>query len=701
MSNPMAEARLLVQVAFRNLLAHRLKSAIVGGIILFGAVLVVAGGSLVENMDASMSRSVVGSVSGHVQVYSSASKDKLELFGGFTGFPDLTAIPDFKALKETLGAVENVERVVPMGINGAIVTSGNTMDLALERLRNAVGGPGKPPAEAAEIASRKAHVRRMVEVLQSEMKNVQVLGTEEAVEPEELADLARAASPGFWAGFDKDPLAALEFMENRVAPNAADADLLWVSYIGTDLDAFSKAFDRMEIVDGTAVPIGQRGFLFPKFYYEMYLKLKSARRLDDIKEQRDLQGKTIATDKDLQRLVRENTQQLREIVLQLDEGGARKAVAALQSTLGSQEKELAPLLAAFFDMSDQNFDARYQVFYQQIAPLLELYRVRVGDTFTIKAFTRSGYIQSINLKVYGTYQFKGLEKAGLAGQFGLMDLLSFRDLYGYATPEKAAETSALKGVAGLKEIARDQAEAELFGGGGERVAKAAGGDSHFAEAERSLGDIEVQKAERSFDPAAAEAGPVLNAAIFLKDPKRTRETMAAIEEAGKKANIQLKAVTWQEASGFLGQFVMVLRAALLVAVLVIFAIALVIINNALVMAALERVREIGTLRAIGAQRRFVLTMVLVETGVIALVFGGLGTILGAAVVKLLNQVGIPAATPELYFFFSGPRLHPTLGGGAVLAALIIVVLVSILSSLYPARLAMRVQPVVAMQTAEE
>ena len=43
-----------------------------------------------------------------------------------------------------------------------------------------------------------------------------------------------------------------------------------------------------------------------------------------------------------------------------------------------------------------------------------------------------------------------------------------------------------------------------------------------------------------------------------------------------------------------------------IAVLIIFVVALVIINNAMVMATLQRVREIGTLRAVGAQRRFIL-----------------------------------------------------------------------------------------------
>ena len=62
---------------------------------------------------------------------------------------------------------------------------------------------------------------------------------------------------------------------------------------------------------------------------------------------------------------------------------------------------------------------------------------------------------------------------------------------------------------------------------------------------------------------------------------------------------------------------------------IIFVVALVIINNAMMMATLQRVREIGTMRAIGAQRGFVLGMVLLETVVLGLVFGAAGALLGS------------------------------------------------------------------------
>ena len=176
--------------------------------------------------------------------------------------------------------------------------------------------------------------------------------------------------------------------------------------------------------------------------------------------------------------------------------------------------------------------------------------------------------------------------------------------------------------------------------------------------------------------------------------------MKAIEAAGKRDGLPLKAISWQEASGFIGQLVMAFQAVLVVLVLIIFLVALVIISNALVMATLQRVQEIGTLRAVGAQRRFILAMLMFESIGVGIIFGGLGAGLGATLVAIIGKVGIPAPNDVSYFFFSGPRLHLTLATSNLIRALIIVFVVSGVSSFYPAWLAMRVSPRQAMQAEE-
>jgi ABC-type lipoprotein release transport system permease subunit len=728
------------QIAIRNLGAHRLKTFIVGGIIFFGAFLVVLGNSLVDSIDNSMSRSVIGSVAGNIQVYNADSKDKLAVMGGMTmGDPDLAQIDDFAKLRESIMKVPHVKAVVPMGISGALVTSGNTIDIALERLRGIVRkkldlGDKATPSETKtldeQLEAQKNHVRQIITVLQGDLKNMKAIVEERAVIKEDVETITKSASDAFWAEFDKNPLDALEFLENHLAPLAVDADLLFIRYVGTDLGAFAKSFDRMKIVDGTTIPPGKRGFLFSKFIYEDQLKLKAARRLDKIKEAKELRGETIAKSEELQRFVRENTAQVREVILQLDALKTATFRTKLQKELGLAQDSTSPtadlggLLAKFFATDDANFQERYAFFYRELAPDLELYRVRIGDVLTIKAFTRSGYVQSVNVPVYGTFQFTGLEKSTLAGGLNVMDLVSFRELYGFLSGDKLAEIKALHAAAGAgaKEISRENAEAELFGDAAQGDEKA---DVKAAKPEKAprhitadatpgvnaetLPDIasplasKLRREEargRVFPTDEVEKGVVLNAAVILDDPKQMKATIPAIEAQGLKDGLKLKAITWQESAGLIGNFIGLARGVLFVAIIIIFTIALVIINNALVMATLERVREIGTLRAIGAQKRFILSMLVVEAVVIGLIFGGLGAAVGAAVVKIIGAVGIAATSDVAFFFFSGPRLRPFLNPGSVVAAFIIVIFVATVSSFYPAWLAMRVTPRQAMQEEE-
>ena len=169
----------------------------------------------------------------------------------------------------------------------------------------------------------------------------------------------------------------------------------------------------MKIVDGTMVPPGKRGFLFAKFVYEEQLKLKTARRLDKIKEAHRRQGETIAADAELQRMrAREQRPDARDPASARRAQDGRASAPSCSSALGSKETDVGKLLAAFFETDDAELPtSATSSSTRSWRRCCELYRVRVGDMLTIKAFTSSGYVQSVNVQVYGTFQFKGLEKS--------------------------------------------------------------------------------------------------------------------------------------------------------------------------------------------------------------------------------------------------------------------------------------------------
>jgi ABC-type lipoprotein release transport system permease subunit len=702
--------RVLLRIAFRNLLASPVRTVILGSIILAGSLVVVVGTSLLDSIDRGLRTSIQGSLGGHLQAYAASSEGALELYGGLRGESLLDPIEDFSKVKDALEKVPNVRQVVPMGIDQAMVATGNAFDAALERMRadaRRLEAGERGEQLLREWASHKAHVRRMVGLLQGEIQQALAIvdpNSKEAKDRKQDYDaLQLASTDGFWAGFDRDRYGNLELLENRIAPLAMDSAFTFLRYVGTDVDGFFEAFPLAEVVEGERIPRGQRGILVGKQFAEEWLKLKNARRLDQIKDARDRRGRRIAKDEELQRWVKDNGHGTREILLQLDPIRAEEAAVLLRKGLGEKgDVPLEALLKTLFASTDATFERDYHIFYDVLAPLLRLYMINVGETITIKAPSKSGYFNSINLKVYGFLQFKGIEKSGIAGMMSVMDVMSFRDLYGYVTAEKAEEIRRLKASMGAPEVKRENAEADLFGapGGLEGKAKAAAIDERALVGGAGAKRLAAEAASlRIYTQEEIDHGEALNAAIILKDPSRLRASLRDVQAAADAAGLKLKIIDWQAAAGMVGQFVTLMRVVLFTALLIFFSVALVIINNAMVMATLQRVKEIGTMRAIGAQRRFVVVMLLVEIAAVGLLFGLAGALLGGIVVWAIRAGGgIPATTDLLYFVFAGPSLLPTMGALAVGLSVTIVLAVSILSALYPAMIALKVTPVEAMST---
>lgn len=693
----MTSLGILLRIAARNLVSSSL-NLLIGGIMAGGTLIVVLGAILLDSVDTSLRRSISSSVAGDLQLYSAASADDFSIWSDSADEGALAIIENYGHLKQAIASVENVRDILPMGINSSEFAPGNVLDRSLFGLRELVRAgaldeqKATPEARAA-LARTIAHLRHLVDQMRNEQSHALAM-LDESTGAEERAALETAASDAFWAGFEQAPDPAMEFLENRVAPVMTEGDVLEVRFVGTDLEAYARIFDNLQMVQGTFVAPGEQGLMLSNVFYEGQLKLRSARRLDLIKAAR-ADGRSVAEDEEIKQWVAENRAQTRELLLQLDGAETLLARQKLQQLLGSTDADLAALLERFFDVDDQNFDARYAFFYDAIAPLVDLYLVRVGDLMTLRAFSRAGYVRSVNVPVRGIYQLRGMEQAGFGGSLNLLDLITFRNLLGHPTPDQVAEIQQLKQEAGFTFAGWNDAEAALFGSHGANPAV----PMSFEVDEAALFARKVAvEAPRRFTREDLERGVILNAALMLKDPLRAEETAARVEAAAKAAGYEVKVITGHAASGLMGQFVTLARGVLFLAAGLIFLVALVIINNAMMVAMFRRVKEIGTIRAIGGQRGFVVSMILAEITLLGVVFGGLGIGLALLIVRGLGVRGIPAPDEDFMFIFGGPALHPVMGAGHVVLGAVVVLTVGIVSTLYPALAASRIAPVTAMQS---
>lgn len=677
---------MLTLLALRTMVSHRVKNAIVGSIMIFGTLLVVVGTSLLDSIQDAMERSITASVTGHIQVFDARAKDTLAIFGQMGSNDDFGEIEDFQSLQKKLLEFPEVEAVVPMALGNAVSFGKGELDRVLFDMREALRAD-----DPTTLTQKKAHVQQIARLMLEENTGAAEISTDLDQVAEERAIIERVLSDGFWEGYPENASDTMEYLDTKLAPLSTEGRLIYVRYVATDPDHFKDSFERFQIVDGEMIPTGHRGILLSKRYYEKQIKNRVARELDAIYEDVQKGGK-IAEDEVLKNRIDRLSKIGSSIAFQLDAEGVKIAEEKLRAILPNQSGGIDTLMADFLTVTDENIGSRYEFFYREIAPMVEIYDVSVGDEIVLQAFTKSGYAKSVKVKIWGTFNFQGLETSDLAGSTNIMDLVTFRALYGKMTAEQVEELADIKEELGLEVLTAENAEDALFGGG-EIEARAA------PDTESPI-DIQIERDSDSlqlatYRPEELNAGVVLNAAIILKDPASVGEVIARIGDM--ESELGIKAIDWQEASGIVGQFIFVIRLVLFTAIFIIFLVALVIINNSMVMATMERIPEIGTMRAIGAQKSTIMLMTLLETTVLCVLAGSIGAGLGAGLIFWLGHVGIPAPNDVMVFIFGGPELYPTVGLEHLAFGAGIILLVSLVSTLYPAIVATRVHPVVAMR----
>ncbi len=163
-------------------------------------------------------------------------------------------------------------------------------------------------------------------------------------------------------------------------------------------------------------------------------------------------------------------------------------------------------------------------------------------------------------------------------------------------------------------------------------------------------------------------------------------------EANKQGQPKYEIHTWEKLSPFYNIARMIDMMTLFIKLMLI-SIVLVSVMNVMIMAVYERIKEIGTIAAIGTSPRKILSLFLLE----GLGLGILGSTVGAA----LSLAAILALqTNPLTFDFGRQKdllLSPTLDPMEIVVVSLLVIIVSTLASLQPAYKASRMEPVTAMR----
>ncbi|MCF6356912.1 MAG: FtsX-like permease family protein [Draconibacterium sp.] len=124
------------------------------------------------------------------------------------------------------------------------------------------------------------------------------------------------------------------------------------------------------------------------------------------------------------------------------------------------------------------------------------------------------------------------------------------------------------------------------------------------------------------------------------------------------------------------------------------------IINTMLMAVMERTKEIGMLMAVGMNRRRIFTMIILESVMLTLTGGILGMLLGYGITKFFETTPIDVSmfSEGLEKYGFATQIYTSLQPDTLITITILVIITGLLSAIYPARKALKLNPAEATRT---
>jgi ABC-type antimicrobial peptide transport system permease subunit len=124
------------------------------------------------------------------------------------------------------------------------------------------------------------------------------------------------------------------------------------------------------------------------------------------------------------------------------------------------------------------------------------------------------------------------------------------------------------------------------------------------------------------------------------------------------------------------------------------------IINPMLMAVLDRIKEIGMLMAVGMNKRRIFSMIILESVLLTIVGGILGIITGSVITKIFetHPINLAMFSEGLEDYGFASQVYTSLHAETLVIISILVIVTSILSAVYPARKALKLNPAEATRT---
>ena len=232
-------------------------------------------------------------------------------------------------------------------------------------------------------------------------------------------------------------------------------------------------------------------------------------------------------------------------------------------------------------------------------------------------------------------------------------------------------------------------------------------DLNFDDLFSSAGDVDaifedISDSFVSTEAAGGEFENVQNTAwnylvCKVQDGADVNQVIKKLNKEFKSKEWPVEAVNWRHAAGSTALYLYWMRMIFNIGILIVMAAGFIVVNNTLVISVLDRTREIGTMRALGASSLFVSLQCMIETVSMAFVSGVIGCLLGGLVASGLTSMEITFTNSFLIQLFGEGALVVGVSFGNVVKILFLMLCLGILGWIYPVITALKVQPIEAIQ----
>ena len=182
----------------------------------------------------------------------------------------------------------------------------------------------------------------------------------------------------------------------------------------------------------------------------------------------------------------------------------------------------------------------------------------------------------------------------------------------------------------------------------------------------------------------------------VNNPLQTNAIIAQLNAKFAEAGLDVYAMDWKAAAYSYSQSVAGISLVFNILIIILAIVVFIIIMNTMIVSVIERTSEIGTMRAIGAEKKFVRRLFMSETLILTSISSVLGIVLAAIIMTIFNSLNITITNSIAKMILGGGLLRFSPTPAIIITTIVIAIGGSLISNLSPVKSALKITPLKAL-----